>query len=126
MNISNNLIFSGSEPNLIDEKLIKKIDKLFQTQNLSGWEKIYQIYIKPNSFAIIVFVVIICFLIMRYYIKKYKEKQPRLVKKKTTETKEPPKNIETFDNDDNIDIDDIDEIDDIDSNIDLEFCDTDE
>jgi len=70
--------FSGSKPNLINEKIIKKLNKILKENKLdtsfsNSLYDIYQNYIKPNAFGIIVFIVICVFLFMKYIIKQYKQ-----------------------------------------------------
>jgi hypothetical protein len=67
--------FSGSKPNLISEKIFKKLDNYLIVKNNENVHnhlfKIYDDYIKPNLFAIIVIIAVAIFLAIRYIIKKY-------------------------------------------------------
>jgi flagellar biosynthesis/type III secretory pathway M-ring protein FliF/YscJ len=71
------LLLSGSTPNLISEKTLRKLDKILENSKTVGstnhLANIYNDYIKPNLFAILVLVVIVAFLVIRYIIKKYRE-----------------------------------------------------
>ena len=78
--IDNTQFFSGTKPNLINEKALKSINKILdnstiQNQITTGEHlyKLYDDYIKPNLFALLVIVVISLFLFIRYIIKKYNE-----------------------------------------------------
>lgn len=76
MDKDNNL-FSNTKPNLVSEKIIKKFDKILEKKSPSGSSNtisyIYEHYIQPNWFAIIVVIILGLFLIVRHFIKKYKE-----------------------------------------------------
>lgn len=70
--------FSGIKPNLINEKALKSIDKILNnTKNeitvTTGDHliKIYEDYIRPNLFGIIVIVVIVAYLFIRYILKQH-------------------------------------------------------
>jgi hypothetical protein len=76
MDINN---FSGTKPNLISEKVIKKLNKILDkkgspipTNNLGYF---YENYIKPHFFTIIVVVIMVVFLLVRHYFKKNKDKE---------------------------------------------------
>lgn len=71
------LLLSGSKPNLISEKTIRKLDKILENSKTVGstnhLANIYNNYIKPNLFFILVLIIIVAFLAIRYLIKKYRE-----------------------------------------------------
>jgi hypothetical protein len=90
-----NMFFSGSVPNLISEKAIRKINKILKNskQQISTTSEnhliqIYQTYIKPNLFALIVFLIIIVFLLIRYILKVFREEQELLHQDNITEETE--------------------------------------
>ncbi|ATZ80781.1 hypothetical protein BMW23_0735 [Bodo saltans virus] len=125
--------FSGSKPSLISDKILKKLDNYFVVKNNENVHnhllKIYEDYIKPNLFAIIVIVIVVIFLSIRYIIKQHNyddqlDELPDIdnndnfdedihfnttkpIKNKIT----PPNNINNINNINDINIDDIDEID---------------
>lgn len=75
--------FSGIKPNLINEKALKSIDKILNnTKNevtiTTGGHlvKIYEDYIRPNLFGILVVVVITVFLFIRYVLKQHSVNNP--------------------------------------------------
>jgi hypothetical protein len=78
--IDNTQFFSGTKPNLINEKALKSINKILDNNTIPNQAttgehlyKLYDDYIKPNMFGILVIVVISLFLFIRYIIKKYNE-----------------------------------------------------
>ena len=82
-----------SKPNLVSNRTLKRIDKLFDNNIIEKptWNfsmiKLYKDYIRPNLFAIIVFVLLTIFLSMKYYLKqerlrKHKEKKRKSKHKK--------------------------------------------
>lgn len=75
--MEHDIFFSGSMPNLVSDKVIKKITKIFKdaesvtvTNHLSNF---YDNYIKPNLFALLMFVTLALFLTVKYFVKKYKD-----------------------------------------------------
>lgn len=78
--IDNAQFFSGTKPNLINEKALRSINKIFNDNVISQGEttgehlwKLYNDYIKPNMFGLLVIIIISFFLFIRYIIKKYNE-----------------------------------------------------
>jgi hypothetical protein len=73
------LFFSGETPDLINKQALESIDKILDNDNqpqLTTGDhlfKIYDDYIKPNLFALIIILVISVFLFIRYIIKQYNE-----------------------------------------------------
>ena len=84
-------VFSRSKPDLVSHKVIKRVNKVFQTAGSiepSWGENIghfYTNYIQPNLFALIIFVVIAIFLTIRYLIKQ--DKQDKTKKRRKRKTK---------------------------------------
>jgi hypothetical protein len=67
--------FSGSKPNLINSRALKNIEKILNnTKNEIKPDnhliKLYQKYIYPNLFGILVFIIFIVFIFIRYLIKQ--------------------------------------------------------
>jgi hypothetical protein len=76
----NTKFFSGTKPKLINEKALKSIDKLFDNNaanitmtNEEHLFKIFETYIKPNLFPIVIVIIISIYLFIRYFLKKYNE-----------------------------------------------------
>lgn len=78
--MESNHFFSGSTPNLINKNALESLNKIFDS-NINNIEtptgehlfKIYEEYVKPNLFALIIIAIISLFLFIRYIIKKYNE-----------------------------------------------------
>jgi len=83
-----NVLFSNSKPNLISEKCVRKLDKILEnvktTSVTSHMSNIYNDYIKPNLFGILVVVFIGIFLLIMYIVKKYKEENYEDIKEEDT------------------------------------------
>jgi len=84
MNI--NAFFSGSKPNIINEKTIKKLDELLSktsqpTTITDHMTTIFEDYIRPNLLAILVAVAITIFLSIRYLIKQMNNEMGEFVNK---------------------------------------------
>jgi hypothetical protein len=78
--IDNTQFFSGTKPNLINEKALKSINKILDTSTIQNQEttgehlyKLYDNYVKPNMFGLLVIVIVSLFLFIRYIIKKYNQ-----------------------------------------------------
>lgn len=101
-----NRFFSNTKPNLISEKVMKKLDKLLEKSSNAPTSNtmvyIYENYIQPNLFAIIVIVVLAGFLFIRHMIKKYKEENKQ-VSDSETEPEDTEKDTEISLEDESID-----------------------
>lgn len=99
-------IITKSKPELINHKIIKQLNKLFIKSPAKDlvWENylsnFYTNYIKPNLFALIIFIIVGIFLAIKYYIKqdqdlynlnklKYKKKHHKKHSKKNVINKIP-------------------------------------
>jgi hypothetical protein len=80
--------FSGSHPSLISSKMLKDINKELEfitpegptwNQSIGGF---YKNYIRPNTFPIMVFVLLGLFLLIKYLIKKDKDNKNKKHKRK--------------------------------------------
>lgn len=73
----NKLFFSGTEPQLLNEKALKNLNKIFENdliETKSTGEHIitlYTEYVRPNLFALIILLIVCLFLFIRYLIKKH-------------------------------------------------------
>ena len=76
-------VFSRSKPNLVNNKVLKHMNKIFKTtggteptwgDNLSHF---YVNYIQPNLFPLIILVIISVFLTIRYFLKQNKTKHKK-------------------------------------------------
>ena len=69
--------FTNTKPNLISDKVIKRLEKILEkksdTPSTNTLVHIYQNYIQPYWFFIIVVVLTTLFLFIKYCIKKYKD-----------------------------------------------------
>jgi hypothetical protein len=76
--------FSGIRPNLINEKALKAINKILDNSAIpeptTGEHlfKLYDEYIKPNIFGILIIVIISIYLFIRYIIKQYNENEAQI------------------------------------------------
>lgn len=73
--------FSGTHPELISNKIIKKLDNELNvdfvhqpklTDNISSF---YTNFIKPNMFPILIFILFAAFLLLKYAIKQDKKQK---------------------------------------------------
>lgn len=78
--MNNNIIFfSNTQPNLLNDKALNSFNKIFKIDNeikLTTGEhliKMYDNYIKPNLFALIIISLVFIFLFIKYIVKKYNE-----------------------------------------------------
>jgi len=77
----NSGFYSGLKPNLLNDNVLDPLDKLLNNNQpvppTTGEHlfKMYDNYIKPNLFAIFVFIVVGIFLFIKYAIKKFNEKE---------------------------------------------------
>jgi hypothetical protein len=77
-----------TQPNLISNRTLKKLDKLFENKVIEKplWNfsmlKIYKDYIKPNLFGIIAIALFAIFLGIKYHLKQNKDKQKKIKIKK--------------------------------------------
>jgi len=87
------LTYFDSKPNLISNKIIRSIDKIFNNNievnefimpENNFWSNIYTNFIQPNFLAIMAISIVIIFLVIRYLIKKEEEhvKKPKKHKPK--------------------------------------------
>lgn len=82
--MDNTQFFSGMRPNLINEKALKTINKILDNSEIppptTGEHlfKLYDEYIKPNVFGILIIVIISLFLFIRYVIKKYNDSDAQI------------------------------------------------
>lgn len=71
--------FSGATPNLINKNALETINKILNNninQEIPTGEHLFQIYneyIKPNLFALLIIIIISLFLFIRYVIKQHNE-----------------------------------------------------
>lgn len=71
------LFFSGSEPQLLNEKALKSLNKIFENniiETKTTGEHIFTLYneyVRPNLFALLILIIVCIFLFIRYIIKKY-------------------------------------------------------
>jgi hypothetical protein len=91
--------FSKSTPNLISNRTLKKLQKVLNTDNQAGgsndfFTKIYNDYISPNIFVIMLLLIFILFLIFQYHTNKDKKK----ISKQYNLNHENIDNIETIQN----------------------------
>jgi hypothetical protein len=108
--MDNSQFFSGIKPNLINEKALKSISKILDESTIYNQPttgenllKLYENYIKPNMFGLLVIVIISIFLFIRYIIKKYNESTDIEIDlneevSQNNQKKENNKNIENVEN----------------------------
>jgi len=87
--MSSNSYFSGTSNSILSEKAIKHLDSFFENVPVGGSTsmlsessiaKIYNDYIEPNLFAIIIFVGIFIYLFIKYILKHNEKKKNKKVK----------------------------------------------
>lgn len=80
-------MYSNSKPQLVSNKLLKQLGKTFKVTNVeqTQWKdsmgNFYEDYVRPNLFAIIVFVLLAIFLAIKYALKTNDNKKKARIRK---------------------------------------------
>lgn len=80
-------MYSNTKPQLVSNKILKQLGKTFKVTNVeqTQWTdsvgNFYEDYVRPNLFALIVFVLLALFLTMRYVLKADETKKKATIRK---------------------------------------------